>query len=81
MKNTPAPKSEHGLGEVERVLHRQLGKADVHAIEVGAEIAQHEHRDQAPGDALYGLMLQRFELRTDGSRSDPAMTFLLLCVS
>ena len=62
-------KSEHGLGEAERVLHRQLGEAHVHAIEVGAEIAQHEHRHQAPGDALYGLMLQRLELRTDGSRS------------
>ena len=65
----PGAEAEHRLREVERVLHRQFREADVHAIQVGAEIAQHEHRDQAPGDPVNGLVLQRFDLRSDGSRS------------
>ena len=59
-------KSEHRLGKAERVLHRQFGEADIHAIEIGAEVAQHEHRHQTPGDLPDGLMLQRIDLRTGG---------------
>ena len=78
MKKHTGAESEHGFGEVERVLHRQLGEAYVHAIEVGAEVAEHEHRDQAPGDTLYGFMFQRFKLRTDGSRSHTSHDVLLI---
>ena len=77
-KEHTCTKSEHGFGEVERVLHRQLGEAHVHAIEIGAEIAEHEHRGQAPGDTLYGLTLQRLKLRTGGSRSHTSHDVLLI---
>ena len=61
-------KSEHRLGKPESVLHRQFGEPHVHAIEVGTEIAQHEHRHQAPGDSPDGLMLQGIELLRGGGR-------------
>ena len=65
-------KSEHRLGETQRVLHRQLGEADVHAIEIGAEITEHQQRQQPPGDPPDRLLLQRVELPR-GLRSQVGM--------
>jgi hypothetical protein len=55
-------KPEYRVAHAKRVLHRQLGEAHIHAIKVGAEVPQHQHRHQPPRDLPYGRMLQRLDL-------------------
>lgn len=45
----PGPKTVHGLAELEFVEHLQLGKADVHPIQVSEHVAQKEKGDQSKG--------------------------------
>jgi hypothetical protein len=40
----------HRLAELQVALHLQLGEADVHAVEVGHDVAQEQQRDQPPAD-------------------------------
>jgi hypothetical protein len=41
MKNRPRAKAIHGLAETKIDLHLELGEADVDAIEVGDDVADH----------------------------------------
>ena len=44
------PKAEGGLAKPERLVHMQLGKADIDPIEIGHEVAQDQERYQPPHD-------------------------------
>lgn len=43
-----------GLAEAEVGRHLQLGEADVDAVEIGNDVAQHQERHDAPEDLAVG---------------------------
>ena len=54
--------AEHRLADAEIGVHRQLGEADVDAVEIGDEVADDEKRYESPGDlgrrALFDVHLR-----------------------
>ena len=51
----PLPIAEDCRRQAERLVHRQGGEADVHSVEVGGEVADHEQRDQPSPDPAHRL--------------------------
>jgi hypothetical protein len=57
----PGSQPVHGLAELQVGQHVQLGKAHVHAVQVGRDIAGHDEGQQAPGHlAVDGGLGRRF---------------------
>ena len=46
-EENPSAESECGVREAEIRVHGELGEADVHAIEIVDEVAEHQERDEA----------------------------------
>ena len=52
--------AEGGLAQAERLVHVELGKADIDAIEIGHEIADDQERDQPPHHLADDTFFQAF---------------------
>ena len=50
MKNMPGAEAVDRFAEMQIAEHLQPGEADVHAVEVGDHVAEHQKRKQPPGD-------------------------------
>src|SRR5208282_3919418 len=67
--------AERRLGELEVGIHRQLGEADVHSVEISDEIAEDQEGDESPGqlpdrtsfDFVFHKPLSRFDPSREGS--------------
>ena len=62
----------HRVGELQRLLHAQLGESDVDAVEIGRDVAQEQQRDQPPRHlAVHGIGMQRAVMvRSDRGHRD-----------
>jgi hypothetical protein len=55
-----------GFGKAQIVEHLQLGEAHIHAVEICAEIAQHQKGNEATSDLGIGLRLEAARARIIG---------------
>jgi hypothetical protein len=58
--------AEHGGGEAQVLGHGGAGKAEVHAVEVGDEVADHQQRQQPPADFRDGSLFDRVHESVSG---------------
>ena len=49
-RRSRSAKAERGFREVEVGVHRKIGEADVHSVEIGDEIADDQKGDEPPSD-------------------------------
>ena len=49
-KEDAGAEAERGLRQAKVLVHRQRGKADIDAVEIGDEVTDDEERDEAFGD-------------------------------